>query len=202
MASPAKPARAHQHHGGSGFVDVTPSKPNSQSESDEPVAVAKEYAAAESVEGEKPQFHPDFNTRLSIISAYCDYFNPTAVKFFFTNLFTTDMKAGIAVAFISLPLSTALSIASGGTPMMGLATAFFGPFTQGMLGGSQFNILGPAGALINIIQNLVYKCGTTAVIPPVAFLSGIFSLLAAKCGVAKHFMRIEHEYAILEGFSL
>ena len=57
------------------------------------------------------------------------FFSVPALKHFFTNLVNGDAKSGIAVAFISLPLSTALAIASGGTPLMGLNTAAFGPAT-------------------------------------------------------------------------
>ena len=51
------------------------------------------------------------------------FFSLQSIKEFGTALYNGDAKSGIAVAFISLPLSLALSIASGGTPLMGLATA-------------------------------------------------------------------------------
>ena len=51
---------------------------------------------------------------------------------------------------MSIPLSTALAIASGVTPMMGLISAIFGPGVGGLIGGSHYNVLGPAGALVNI----------------------------------------------------
>ena len=95
----------------------------------------------------------------NIFEAYEGFFTVEAVKNFFIALKNGDMKSGLVVAFISLPLSTALSIASGGTPIMGLATAAFGPFIGGMLGGSQYNILGPAGALVNILNALTVKQG-------------------------------------------
>jgi hypothetical protein len=37
---------------------------------------------------------------------------------------------------------------------MGLSTAIWGPGIGGVLGGSHYNILGPAGALVNILKNL------------------------------------------------
>ena len=84
MAETGKPARSGS------FADVTPSKPAAS----EAEPVTKEYAA-EPIEDEKPQFHPDFNPREGLVSAYSDYFTPTAVKFFFSNLVKTDLKAGI-----------------------------------------------------------------------------------------------------------
>ena len=34
--------------------------------------------------------------------------------------------------------------------MMGLISAIFGPGVGGLIGGSHYNVLGPAGALVNI----------------------------------------------------
>lgn len=59
------------------------------------------------------------------------------------------------MALISVPLSTALAIASGATPIMGLQAAIFGPMIAGILGGSNYNVLGPAGALVNVLSSLV-----------------------------------------------
>ena len=55
------------------------------------------------------------------------------------------------MACVSVPLSTALAMAAGATPMMGLITAIWGPMIQGVIGGSHYNILGPAGALVAIL---------------------------------------------------
>jgi SulP family sulfate permease len=68
--------------------------------------------------------------------------------------FKKSWMPGLTVALVSVPLSTALSIASGCTPSMGISTAVFGPALQGILGGSNYNILGPAGALVNINHKL------------------------------------------------
>ena len=59
---------------------------------------------------------------------------------------------GVTVAMVSVPLSTALAMAAGATPMMGLMTGIYGPMIQGVIGGSHYNILGPAGALVNVLQ--------------------------------------------------
>jgi MFS superfamily sulfate permease-like transporter len=51
---------------------------------------------------------------------------------------------------VSLPLSTALAIASGAQPMQGISTGIWGS----AMGGSAYNILGPAGALVNNLNKL------------------------------------------------
>src|SRR5262245_42039865 len=57
-----------------------------------------------------------------------------------------DVIAGLTVAIVALPLSMAIAIASGVTPDRGLYTAVVGGFIVSLLGGSRFQIGGPAGA--------------------------------------------------------
>ena len=68
--------------------------------------------------------------------------------------FKENLLSGITVSLVSIPLSCALAIASGATPMMGLSAAIYGPAVGGLVGGSNYNILGPAGALVNILNRL------------------------------------------------
>jgi SulP family sulfate permease len=57
-----------------------------------------------------------------------------------------DIIAGITVAMVALPLSMAIAKASGTTPDRGLFTAVVGGFLISLLGGSRYQIGGPAGA--------------------------------------------------------
>src|ERR1700723_2417264 len=59
-----------------------------------------------------------------------------------------DVTSGLTVAIVALPLSMAIAIASGVTPDRGLYTAVVGGFIVSLLGGSRFQIGGPAGAFI------------------------------------------------------
>ncbi|WP_323035562.1 SulP family inorganic anion transporter [Pararhodobacter sp.] len=70
-----------------------------------------------------------------------------------------DAVAGLTVAIVALPLSMAIAIAAGGTPSMGLYTAIVGGFFISMLGGSRFQIGGPAGAFIVLIATTVAQHG-------------------------------------------
>ncbi len=56
-----------------------------------------------------------------------------------------DVLAGLTVAIVALPLSMAIAMASGATPERGLYTAIVGGFVVSLLGGSRFQIGGPAG---------------------------------------------------------
>src|SRR6202171_365986 len=60
--------------------------------------------------------------------------------------FRADVIAGLTVAIVALPLSMAIAIASGVTPDRGLYTAVIGGFIVSLLGGSRFQVGGPAGA--------------------------------------------------------
>ena len=109
-----------------------------------------------------------------------------------------NFAPGITVAFVSIPLSTALAIASGSTPMMGISTAIYGPGVSGLIGGSDFNILGPAGALVNVLNQLSSENGVQ-IIPLVAIGSGIITLCAYKLKLEHYCMLVP--FSVLEGFS-
>ncbi len=88
-----------------------------------------------------------------------------------------DMAAGLTVAIVALPLSMAIAIASGVTPDRGLYTAIVGGFLVSALGGSRFQIGGPAGAFIVLVAATVQAHGVDGLILA-TFLSGLFLLLA------------------------
>src|SRR5476651_17220 len=70
-----------------------------------------------------------------------------------------DVVAGLTVAIVALPLSMAIAIASGVGPERGLYTAIIGGFLVSLLGGSRFQIGGPAGAFIVLVAASVARNG-------------------------------------------
>jgi SulP family sulfate permease len=84
-----------------------------------------------------------------------------------------DAVAGLTVAIVALPLSMAIAIASGATPAQGLYTAIVGGFLVSALGGSRFQIGGPAGAFIVLVAATVAQHGMAGLILA-TFLSGVF----------------------------
>ena len=70
-----------------------------------------------------------------------------------------DVIAGLTVAIVALPLSMAIAIASGVGPERGLYTAIIGGFIVSLLGGSRFQIGGPAGAFIALVAATVERHG-------------------------------------------
>jgi SulP family sulfate permease len=73
--------------------------------------------------------------------------------------FRHDVMAGLTVAVVALPLSMAIAVASGVTPERGLFTAIVGGFLVSALGGSRFQIGGPAGAFIVLVAATAAQFG-------------------------------------------
>jgi SulP family sulfate permease len=86
-----------------------------------------------------------------------------------------DTLAGLTVAIVALPLSMAIAIASGVTPDRGLYTAIVGGFVVSLLGGSRFQIGGPAGAFIVLVAATAQQYGLDGLLLA-TFLSGIILL--------------------------
>ncbi|MGH6930903.1 MAG: SulP family inorganic anion transporter, partial [Dongiaceae bacterium] len=87
-----------------------------------------------------------------------------------------DAIAGLTVAIVALPLSMAIAIASGATPERGLYTAIIGGFIISALGGSRFQIGGPAGAFIVLVAATVERHGIDGLILATG-MAGVFLLL-------------------------
>jgi SulP family sulfate permease len=86
-----------------------------------------------------------------------------------------DAVAGLTVAIVALPLSMAIAIASGVTPDRGLYAAIVGGFVVSALGGSRFQIGGPAGAFIVLVSATVEQHGVDGLILA-TMLSGLILL--------------------------
>ncbi len=78
--------------------------------------------------------------------------------------FRADVISGLTVAIVALPLSMAIAIASGVAPDRGLYTAVIGGFIVSLLGGSRFQIGGPAGAFIVLVSLTAQRHGVDGVI--------------------------------------
>lgn len=122
----------------------------------------------------------DQTTRQSDAPSFAELFTPKLVTVLREGYglvqLRTDAIAGLTVAIVALPLSMAIAIASGATPAQGLYTAIVGGFLVSLLGGSRFQIGGPAGAFIVLVAATVAQHGMEGLILA-TFLSGL--MLAA-----------------------
>lgn len=87
--------------------------------------------------------------------------------------FRADAIAGLTVAIVALPLSMAIAIASGTGPERGLFTAIIGGFLISALGGSRFQVGGPAGAFIVLVAACVERHGVEGMLLA-TLLAGVF----------------------------
>lgn len=110
----------------------------------------------------EPSFLELFTPKL--VTVLREGYGPAALK--------ADAMAGLTVAIIALPLSMAIAIASGVSPERGLYTAIVGGFLVSVLGGSRFQIGGPAGAFIVLVLATVQAHGLDGLILA-TFLSGL-----------------------------
>jgi SulP family sulfate permease len=92
-------------------------------------------------------------------------------------LLRADLTAALTVAIVALPLSMAIAIASGVGPERGLYAAIVGGFLISLLGGSRFQIGGPAGAFIVLVATTVAAHGVDGLLLVTA-MSGVLMLLA------------------------
>src|ERR1700680_1323570 len=90
--------------------------------------------------------------------------------------FRRDMVAALTVAIVAVPLSMAIAVASGVSPERGLYAAVIGGCFVSALGGSRYQIGGPAGAFIVLVAATVTKFGLDGLLLTV-FLSGFMLTL-------------------------
>lgn len=109
-----------------------------------------------------------------------------------------DAVAGLTVAVIALPLSMAIAVASGVSPERGLYTAIVGGFVVSLLGGSRFQIGGPAGAFILLVAATGAKFGVSGLLTAV-LMSGV---LLAVLGLLRLGALVRHiPHAVTVGFT-
>lgn len=87
-----------------------------------------------------------------------------------------NWKSGLTVSFVSVPLSISLAVAAGATPLMGVITAIWAGLIASFFGGSNYNIVGPTGALSGILIVYAMTYGV-AILPLLAILAGILILV-------------------------
>ena len=109
-----------------------------------------------------------------------------------------DLLAGLTVAIVALPLSMAIAIASGVEPQRGLYTAIVGGLLVSVLGGSRFQIGGPAGAFIVVVAATVAAHGVDGLILA-TLLSGLMLVAAGLLGLGTYIKFIP--YPVTVGFT-
>jgi SulP family sulfate permease len=109
--------------------------------------------------------------------------------------FRRDVVAALTVAIVALPLSMAIAVASGVSPERGLYTAIVGGFLVSALGGSRFQVGGPAGAFIVLVAATAGKFGIEGLLLTV-LLSGLLLTLIGLLRLGSLIRYIPHAVAV------
>src|SRR5580693_314270 len=109
--------------------------------------------------------------------------------------FRKDVVAALTVAVVALPLSMAIAVASGVSPERGLYTSIIGGFLVSALGGSRYQIGGPAGAFIVLVAATTTKFGLNGLLVTV-MLSGIMLTLVGLTRLGSLIRHIPHAVTV------
>jgi sulfate permease, SulP family len=95
-----------------------------------------------------------------------------------------DVLAGLTVATVAIPLNVALAIAAGLPASAGLIAGSIGAVVSAALGGSNYQVSGPAAALNLMVFGIVAKFGIGGA-AAAALICGVFTIALALLGWGK-----------------
>lgn len=70
-----------------------------------------------------------------------------------------NWKSGLTVSLVAIPLSISLAVAAGASPTQGIITAIWAGIIASLFGGSDYNIVGPTGALSGVLATFAFING-------------------------------------------
>lgn len=110
-----------------------------------------------------------------------------------------NWKSGATVALVAMPLSISLAVASGSTPTVGIITAVWAGLIAGLFGGSNFNVVGPTGALSGLIAAYVATNGIDS-LASLTIITGALILVAYTFKLERYLFFIPG--SVVHGFTL
>lgn len=110
-----------------------------------------------------------------------------------------NLKSGITVSLISIPLSVSLAVASQSSPVVGVITAIWAGLVASIIGGSNYNIVGPTGALSGILASYAILHGAGS-LPTLAILSGVMIFVSYLLKLERFLIFIPK--SAIQGFTL
>ncbi|HAA79366.1 MAG: hypothetical protein ABR66_04805 [Microbacteriaceae bacterium BACL25 MAG-120322-bin65] len=119
-----------------------------------------------------------------------------------TDFFTTlrfDLVAGSTVAIVALPLALGFGVTSGAGAASGLVTAIVAGFVAGLLGGSNFQVSGPTGAMVVVLFPIIAQVGTSGLLV-VGVVAGLLIVLSGLFKLGRFVELVP--WSVMEGFTL
>lgn len=111
----------------------------------------------------------------------------------------SNWKSGCTIALVSLPLSISLAVASQVSPIQGIITAIWAGLVASIFGGSNYNIIGPTGALSGLIATFVLTQGLGSLAGLTIIVGGLI-LIAYSLHFEKYLIFIPS--SVMHGFML
>ena len=138
-------------------------------------------------------------TTLSHTASFRELFTPKLVTVLREGYglpqFKSDVMAALTVAVVALPLSMAIAIGSGAKPENGLYTSIVGGFLISALGGSRFQIGGPAGAFIVLVATTIGTYGLSGLLMA-TIMAGLLMLVVGYMRLGAYVKYIPHPVTV------
>jgi MFS superfamily sulfate permease-like transporter len=110
---------------------------------------------------------------------------------------TQDLKSGLIVSLIALPLCLGISIASGAPLLTGIIAGIVGGIVVGLISDSPLSVSGPAAGLSVIIYFGIQEVGGFAAFIPAIILAGLLQIVFGQLKFGKFTSFIPH--SVIEG---
>lgn len=107
-----------------------------------------------------------------------------------TKYFRSDLRSGLVVFLVALPLCLGIALASGAPLFSGIIAGIVGGIVVGSFSNSQLSVSGPAAGLTAIVLTAIASLGSFEAFLLAGFLAGIFQLLLGylKAGVVSNYL--------------
>jgi len=112
------------------------------------------------------------------------------MKNFSTKYFKSDIKSGLVVFLVALPLCLGIALASGAPLFSGIISGVVAGIVVGTLSGSQLSVSGPAAGLTAIVLAAIATLGSFEAFLLAGVLAGVIQIILGfvKAGVLSNYL--------------
>jgi MFS superfamily sulfate permease-like transporter len=124
----------------------------------------------------------------------------------------SDLKAGLVVFLVALPLCLGISVAQGVNPLAGLISGIVGGIVVALISGSNLSVSGPAAGLTATVLAALYPSQFGLSIPALTFdqfltailIAGFFQILLGvfRAGIIGHYIPVSVIKGMLSGIGI
>lgn len=100
-----------------------------------------------------------------------------SLKYYGTNWLNNDLRAGLSVFLVALPLCLGIALASGAPLYSGLLSGIIGGLMVSLISGSQLAVSGPAAGLSTVVASSVILLGDFRIFLVAVMIAGFFQIV-------------------------